>query len=194
MIDLIGIILLSPPFGLSSTTASGGRVIDLLWSRDVAPSLYWNRSTDLGLYWNRSTSIALGWDRATSLALGWSRQVSFSLTWSDSMAIPGQFSFFRGEALTLTFTAATATSILGWTLVFTVKKNQNDASATLSITPTITDSTNGIMTVGLTKAQTLALIYQSYQWDLQRTDSGSEAVLAIGTMAPKHQIRQTESN
>jgi hypothetical protein len=102
------------------------------------------------------------------------------------MASTANLSFYKGEDVVLTVTMAPPTSISGWTLQFTLRKQHGDATALITKTSgagiTVTDSTNGIFKVTLASADTSALDLRAYVYDIQRTDSGSRTVLTIGNL------------
>lgn len=87
---------------------------------------------------------------------------------------------YKGEALQLNFTMTPVTDLTSWTIVFTLRKNATDAVSILSINATIVSAPAGTFRISLTKAQT-SLVAGTYQYDIFRTDAGSEACLSIGT-------------
>ena len=115
---------------------------------------------------------------------------SISLTWTLP-ACPASAVVYRKEAATLTFTAAATTAITAWTIVATIKRSHNDTSALVSPTTAITDGTNGVFTVALTTTQTGTTMAtpQSYPFDVWRTDSGSETMLAFGLITLLEEVR-----
>lgn len=115
---------------------------------------------------------------------------SIALTWTLP-AIPVNAQVYKKEAATLTFTAAAVTSMSAWTITFNLKQYHGDTSALLTITPTITDSTNGVFTVALTTTHTGTTMgtIQSYPFDVWRTDSGSETLLAFGLVTLLEEVR-----
>ncbi|HYM24440.1 MAG TPA: hypothetical protein VEU08_14590 [Vicinamibacterales bacterium] len=103
------------------------------------------------------------------------------------MAQLNNIACYRGEAVTLAFTMTPVTDITGWTITFTLKRNQTDPTPILTIAAVITNGPNGTFTVSLTKAQT-NMQAGTYQYDIQRTDAGSEAVLSIGTFTITQEV------
>jgi hypothetical protein len=102
------------------------------------------------------------------------------------MAAIANISFYKGEDVTLTVTMSPATTITGWTLQFTLRKQFGDATALVTKTIgsgiTVTDATNGVFTVSLASADTSGLDLRAYVYDIQRTDSGNRTVLTIGNV------------
>lgn len=114
------------------------------------------------------------------------------------MPITQEMAWYRGEAYSITDTvrntAGTAVAITGWALAFTVRSDFDSDTVLLSKTTgsgiTITSGSGGVMTITITAANTLALAAGEYVYDVQRTDSGSEALLTIGTLRVKPAVRQ----
>ena len=102
------------------------------------------------------------------------------------MAISNDFNWFRGEDILITFTMTPLTDITGWTISCGVKKSMSDPSPTLTIAGTVTNAAAGIFTVPVTAAQnTTTLQTGSYVYAVERTDSGSVAVLSEGSILVK---------
>src|SRR4051794_1726099 len=103
------------------------------------------------------------------------------------MSVQSNISFFQGEDLLLTFTMTPPTDISGWTLSSTVK---DKLGGTTQFTPTyaITDAGRGVFTLTWTRAQTSALTPGDYVWDVRRTDSGFNKVLAHGEATCKQPV------
>jgi hypothetical protein len=106
--------------------------------------------------------------------------------------------FFRGEDKSIVFTivqsdGTTPQNITGWTLTFRMATAQYGA-AVITKTPTLTTPLSGICTVTLASADTSSLTQdgtdQVYYYDLRRTDSGSRAEIAYGTIT----VRDTFTN
>lgn len=105
-------------------------------------------------------------------------------------AVQALTSIPRGMALGLPFSPDSTVSnknITGWTLAFVVRPVGADLDdpATYSKTTgnggiTITDAVNGLFKAVLSKAETLALPVGTYDWEVWRTDNGSETRLAFG--------------
>lgn len=98
-----------------------------------------------------------------------------------------QISWFAGESVVITFTPLAATDITGWSITFTIKRNKTDANADALLTQTIGSGltvislASGTFKSTITHAQTAAIGIGPFVFDVQRTDSGSEAEMAIGT-------------
>lgn len=103
------------------------------------------------------------------------------------MAQLNDISVYKGEAVLLTFTMTPATDISGWSISFTLKTNQTDSTALISQAAVLTTPASGVFTVTLTHAQTNRTA-ATYYYDVQRTDSGSEAVLSIGTFTISQEV------
>ena len=83
----------------------------------------------------------------------------------------------QGESVTLAFTAATTTDVTTWTIVGYLKQYHDSATVTLTLTASGLTSA-GAFNLALTGAQSQALVVQSWQLQVWRTDSGSETVLS----------------
>lgn len=89
----------------------------------------------------------------------------------------------RGEAVTLQFTRAGGTAITSFTISGYLRTWQGAETITLTLTGTLVSSgSTGVFTMALTAAQTAALLNQSYQLQVWRTDSGSETLLSNVTI------------
>lgn len=115
---------------------------------------------------------------------------SIALTWQIP-AFGVQFDIYDGEAATLTFTRASAAAITSWNIAFNVKQFHGDSTALLTLAGSITDATNGVFTVSLTATHTGTTLsaLQSYVFDVWRTDSGSETMMAFGTLTLLERVR-----
>lgn len=102
------------------------------------------------------------------------------------MASIANISFYKGEDVTLTVTMTPATSISGWTLQFTLRKQYGDTVALITKTIgsgiTVTDAGNGVFKIALASADSSALDLRAYVYDIQRTDVGNRTVLTIGNV------------
>lgn len=96
------------------------------------------------------------------------------------MAVLQDITTYKAQATTLNFTMSPVTDITGWTIVFTLKQAITDASAVLTLSATIVSAAAGTFKVVMTKAH-LTKPPGVYVYDVQRTDSGSETVLSIGS-------------
>jgi hypothetical protein len=103
------------------------------------------------------------------------------------MSVQSNLTFFQGEDILLTLTMTPPTDITGWTLLSTVK---DELGGTTQFNPTVsaTDYGRGVFTVSLSRAQTSALTPGDYVWDVRRTDSGKNAVLAHGEITVKQAV------
>lgn len=99
------------------------------------------------------------------------------------MSLPAQqtqlIESYRGEAVELDFTPPNPTDITDWTLAATVVKTAG-AVVSLSAVPTITTAAAGAFKVLFSGTDTKGLAAGSYEWDVWRTDAGSEKRLAGG--------------
>jgi hypothetical protein len=104
------------------------------------------------------------------------------------MSIATDLRFQAGEAVSLTFSPITSTSISGWTLRFRAYTAQG---GTLKLTKTIgsgitvTNASTGAFTVALTATDTSSTLTAAigyYYYDVWRTDLGSETELANGSI------------
>jgi hypothetical protein len=95
------------------------------------------------------------------------------------MAQMNDIACYKGEAILATFTMTPATDITGWTITFTLRRHATDAAVLLQKSCGVFDAVNGKFQLALSKAET-TLGAGDYVYDIQRVDSGSEAVLSIG--------------
>lgn len=87
---------------------------------------------------------------------------------------------YRGEAITIPFTASPVESIAGWTLVFTVTKLVNKTQKLIGPLAMVIDSAvAGTAHITLLEEQT-DLKPGNYRWDVWRTDEGVETPKATG--------------
>ena len=94
------------------------------------------------------------------------------------MATVNDITVYRCEAPQLNFTMTPTTDITGWTISFCLKASPGDLPL-LTVAGAIVGAAAGTFKVNLTKAN-LTIPAGVYVYDVQRTDSGSEAVLSIG--------------
>lgn len=91
----------------------------------------------------------------------------------------------RAQDLTIRCVMEKPRSISSWAVTFQVR---DSLGGTSRITKTVgsgialTDTGKGILTITLDKADTSSLTVRSYVWDIKRTDSGSNVVLARGEL------------
>jgi hypothetical protein len=111
------------------------------------------------------------------------------------VATLSNFTCFRGEDVTVTFTMDPAEAVTGWALAFYVRARPEYGSAALVTRTTaaggitITDGPGGVFAVAVPAASTLALPVGRYRYDVWRTDSGSEVMLAYGACDVLPQVR-----
>lgn len=104
------------------------------------------------------------------------------------MAQLNDISFYRGEAVSLTFTMTPTTDITGWTITLTIRVNANDAAVVLTKTPaSLVTPAAGIFSFNLSSAETKILL-GTYAYDIQRVDAASEATLSIGTLIVRQEV------
>lgn len=93
--------------------------------------------------------------------------------------------WFKGEAKGLVFSVVdangAAVSISGWTIQFRMADVQG-GSADITKSATLTTPASGICTVTIAAADTSGLLADDWYYTLERTNAGSEAVLAYGTI------------
>lgn len=93
---------------------------------------------------------------------------------------------FKGEDVTLEFNIDNAPigGIGSWTLAFSIERKAGDTStAILSKTTSSGISINGtVITVILSSSDTDTLSVKTYDWDLKRTNTGAEKVIASGKL------------
>lgn len=109
------------------------------------------------------------------------------------MSIETNFTWFRGEDITLHFAMIPATDITGWSLTFTVK---NKLGGTTQFTKdnggtgglALVSAKAGTFKVTIAKADTQGLTPGGFVYDVKRTDSGSNAILANGTITLRQEV------
>ena len=90
---------------------------------------------------------------------------------------------YRGEDVSLDFTAREDTDVTDWDFAFTLKTNSGTTVLTLTSDDgdiTVTDEDEGEFSVEITRAQTSALTLRNYRWDCWRVNSGAYRRLAGG--------------
>ncbi len=97
---------------------------------------------------------------------------------------PQSVGIARYEAVTFTVTMDPATNITGWTFSLNVRSaGQLLTGYPVTVGFAITDAANGIFTVSLTSTQTAAFAPGAvYDYDVWRTNAGSEKQLAFGNL------------
>lgn len=102
------------------------------------------------------------------------------------MARKSLIGIFRGEDVTLNFTAyttdtgSTAQNITGWTIVFTVAEVSNSTSKLITASGSITVAASGTFSVSIADTDTDNIAPGTYFWDVWRTDAGLERCLGYG--------------
>jgi hypothetical protein len=134
-----------------------------------------------------ATTFTLRADVATLLVIRASVKTTFTVRASDPMSVPSNFAFFQGEDVLLKFQLTPPQDMTGWGLTCSVK---NQLGGPLQFNPavTITDAGRGQFQASLPRAQTSTLAPGDYVWDVRRTDSGSNTVLAHGELTCKQPV------
>lgn len=102
------------------------------------------------------------------------------------MAAHADLDWFRGEDVLVTFTPQTVRDITGWTISCAIKPNLDYAAPVLTIACTVTTPAAGVFTMAVSAAQnTTSLGSGHYIFAVERTDSGSVAVLVEGALLVK---------
>lgn len=113
-------------------------------------------------------------------------------------AAPGgvtvHFTVCRGTAPILRFTMASNGSIVGQTAWFTVRRHERAPDpATFEVEADIevdgSESTAGVWTVELSRADSLTFQLRDYVYSLERTDDGAEDLYASGVMVVDSDVR-----
>jgi hypothetical protein len=96
---------------------------------------------------------------------------------------------YQGEDVTLNFTMSPLEDVTGWTLLFTVETDP-ETPKLIAVAGAITDGPNGKMAVTLDDTTSgTDQTPGSYTYDLWRTDTDSERVLAHGDFHVKDSAR-----
>jgi hypothetical protein len=83
----------------------------------------------------------------------------------------------------------TPQTMTGWALSFTVREKATDSAASMTKTPSLANGdvtqgeqsgTNSVAVIAIEDSDTTGLTAGTFACDLKRTDSGSEAILAMG--------------
>ena len=113
--------------------------------------------------------------------LSWSSAVTPILTWAQVVAEEQNWKMFLGEDVTATVNPEVPGGpITTWTLALNIANGAG--VVVITKTPTIADGPNGIFTFNIAHADTGALGVGQYNYDVSRTDSGSDTVLLTGTI------------
>jgi hypothetical protein len=97
----------------------------------------------------------------------------------------------RAQDLTLRASLSPPREVTGWSITFQVRDSLGGTSRitkTVGSGITLTDAGKGIITISLAKADTATLTIQSYVWDVKRTDSGNNVVLARGQLVLEQEV------
>jgi hypothetical protein len=103
------------------------------------------------------------------------------------MSIQSNLVIFQGEDVTLNFQMTPAQDISGWTLSGTVKPYLG-GSASFTFTPTVVDGGRGQFRASWPRGNTSGLSPGDFVWDVRRTDSGANTVLAHGQLRVKQPV------
>jgi hypothetical protein len=103
------------------------------------------------------------------------------------MSVQSNVAIFQGEDVSLNFTLTPPADITGWTIVSTIK---DKLGGTTQFTPvvTITDAGRGKFKAALPRANTSSLSPGDFVWDVRRTDSGNNTVLAHGELTVRQPV------
>lgn len=104
----------------------------------------------------------------------------------------------RATDITYRFPMDPPRSVVGWSVTFTVGYRSGGTALitkTVGSGVTLTDSARGVISVAVLKANTSSLTPtaelatgESYVWDLKRTDSGVNVVLARGEFVLEREV------
>jgi len=132
------------------------------------------------------------------LACSWEPTVDLTASYESVLPLHAEVAMiafqdlliFRAADYTLRFTMDHPRSVLGWAVTWSMKYKSGGTALiakTVGSGVTLTDSTRGVISVAILKANTSSLtpsaelpIGESYIFDLKRTDSGANTVLAYG--------------
>jgi hypothetical protein len=125
--------------------------------------------------------------RGTNLNLRAGVAALWNLRASQTMSIATNLAFFQGEDILLNFALFPPADITGWTLTGTVK-DKLGGTTQFTFTPTITNAGKGLFQVSWPRSQTSALNPGDYVWDVRRTDTGQNSVLANGEITLRQPV------
>jgi hypothetical protein len=104
----------------------------------------------------------------------------------------------RAQDLTLRFTMSPPRDVASWTVTFKVDRKlagAADITKTVGSGVTLADTGKGVIEVALAKADTSSLTVstglasgEGYVWELKRTNSGSNVVLARGQLILEREV------
>src|SRR5687768_16887689 len=102
------------------------------------------------------------------------------------MSIASHLTWFRSDDVRIVARAVAPTDVTGWAVTFQVRDSLGGTSRITKTTGgggiSLTDAGRGVLTIIIAKADTQGLAPGNYVWDLKRTDTGSNTVLAHGTL------------
>jgi hypothetical protein len=103
------------------------------------------------------------------------------------MSVQSNIAFFQGEDVVLNFQLTPPQDVSTWSFASSVK---DKLGGTLQFSPavSVTDGGRGRFKLTLTRTNTSALAPGDYVWDVRRTDSGNNSVLAHGEMTVKQAV------
>ncbi len=97
----------------------------------------------------------------------------------------------RAQDLTIKGKMSPVRDITGWSITFQVRDSLGGTSRiskTVGSGVIISDGPRGELDITLAKADTSSLTVQSYVWDIKRTDTGNNVVLARGQLILEHEV------
>lgn len=97
---------------------------------------------------------------------------------------------YRGQAKRFVGTFSTPTNITGWTIEQRFRAVRNGVPL-VTLTPTVTDATNGIMTSQLTAAQTRLMTSPTIFCEYWRTDTSEETPIGYAELTVKETIKNS---
>jgi hypothetical protein len=95
--------------------------------------------------------------------------------------------FVRGEDLTLDFQLVPPADVTGWSVTLKVA-DRLGGTVQFTKSATITDGPRGKFRLTVAGGDTASLAVGRYVWDCRRTDSGSKATLADGTIDLRQEV------
>lgn len=102
------------------------------------------------------------------------------------MAAHADLDWFRGEDVLVTFTPQVVRDITGWTISCAIKPTLDSALPVLTVPCTVTTPAAGIFTMAVSASQNTSTLGSGYYvFAIERTDSGSVAVLVEGAIQIK---------
>lgn len=113
---------------------------------------------------------------------------------SDITAPTIDRTIYKGEHVILPYQWVDPTNnnapvnIGGFTIQMTVRRRPTDPNVAMQGVAAITDAVNGKYQFEFAHAQTVALTSGAYYYDIQRTDTGSEGVIATGSFLVKQEV------